>query len=177
MLAMISTKPAPIYFGWVVVEPPEVGSWVDCLSFADPPRRPFDQIEHAPSGIIQRGTGMAEGAADSVRPTLTATGREPAAPKYHRRPPEKIQTAGRNFERIEYARVAAAQKHAIEVEIQYWIGVRGHSTSTISVFRNSPLSRSSPRLTPRTASPSRLTACIGPTGLPPMSNGNPKSTR
>jgi len=33
MLAVISTKPAPIYFGWVVVEPPEVGSWVDCLSF------------------------------------------------------------------------------------------------------------------------------------------------
>jgi hypothetical protein len=132
MLALISTKPAPIYFGRVVVDPPEVRSRVDCLGFVDPPCCLFDQMKYVPSKIIiEPSTGMAEGAACAVRPTNAATGRKPPTLKSRRHPFEKVQAIGRDLESIENTSMAAAQKHAVDVEIQQWIGVRRHGASAI----------------------------------------------
>ena len=52
ILAAMKAEPVPIRRGQIVVHPPEIGSRVGRLDFADRPRCTFDKIEHRPSRII-----------------------------------------------------------------------------------------------------------------------------
>jgi hypothetical protein len=61
---------------------------------------------------------MAERAACAVRPTNAAPGREPPALKLTCCPFEKVQAIGRDLEGVEHTRMAAAQQHTVNVEVQ-----------------------------------------------------------
>ena len=118
ILAAMKAEPVPIRRGLIVVHPPEIGSRVGRLDFADRPRCTFDKIEHRPLRIIDACPGQPECPVRPIRPSLPVPCRKPPASKPHRRPFEKFQATGRKFKGIQETPLAALQHHAVSVEKQ-----------------------------------------------------------
>ena len=58
IFALMQAEPFPVMRGRIIVDPPEIDGWVDCLRLADRPRRRFDEVEHRPPSVTEWSTGQ-----------------------------------------------------------------------------------------------------------------------
>lgn len=61
VLALMGAKPLPIILGRIVVHPPALRYWINCLDLADLPSRRLDLVEdRRPSRVTEIGSSQSK---------------------------------------------------------------------------------------------------------------------